>query len=156
MGPVVEFTDTLLLVVLVSMAVVLVLSVDQIRRSLIPLRELQEGTRRIAGRDFGSRVSIRSRDEFEELGASFNAMAAELDRQFQALATAAEIDRAVLSATERRRHRGHPPGSSGGRLPLRAACVTLMAPDGPSRCRAWSTTTRDRHRVHVRVELARG
>ena len=41
-----------------------------------------------------------SRDEFEELGTSFNAMADQLDRQFQALATAAEIDRAVLSATD--------------------------------------------------------
>ena len=48
LGPVVRFTDTLLIVVLVSTAVVLVLSVDRIRRSLLPLRELQEGTRRIA------------------------------------------------------------------------------------------------------------
>ncbi len=153
MGPVARFTDTFLIVVLVSMAVVLVLSVDRIRRSLIPLRELQEGTRRIAGRDFGSRVSIRSRDEFEELGSSFNAMAAELDRQFQALATAAEIDRAVLSATSA----GEIVTTLLARLadvyPCRATCVTLMTPDGakslPSLVHDYSTDTR----VHVRVEL---
>jgi diguanylate cyclase (GGDEF)-like protein len=141
MGPVVRFADTLLMVVLGSTAVVLLLSVHRIRRSLIPLRELQEGTRRIAGQDFGSRVSIRSRDEFEELGASFNAMAVQLDRQFQALATAAEIDRAVLSATSA----GEIVGTLLTRLrdvfPCDAVCVTLMAPDG------------DSSRVHVRVDL---
>ena len=153
MGPVVRFTDTLMIVVLGSMALVLVLSVDRIRRSLIPLRELQEGTRRIAGRDFGSRVSIRSRDEFEELGTSFNTMAAELDRQFQALATAAEIDRAVLSATSA----GEIVATLLARLadvyPCRATCVTLMAPDGakslPSLVHDYSAGTR----VHVRVDL---
>ena len=100
LGPMVPFTQSFLLVVLVSGTAVLLLSMSQIRRSLLPLHELQEGTQRIAHRDFGSRVAIRSRDEFEELGASFNAMAGQLDRQFQALATAAEIDRAVLSATD--------------------------------------------------------
>jgi diguanylate cyclase (GGDEF)-like protein len=77
-----------------------VLSGSQIRRSLVPLVELREGTRRIAQRDFGSRVLVTSRDEFEELATSFNAMAVQLGRQFQALSTAAELDRAVLSATD--------------------------------------------------------
>ncbi len=153
MGPVVRFTDRLLVVVLVSMAVVLVLSLDRIRRSLIPLRELQEGTRRIAGRDFGSRVSIRSRDEFEELGSSFNTMAAELDRQFQALATAAEIDRAVLSATSA----GEIVATLLARLadvyPCRATCVTLMAPDGAKSLPSLVHDYRDGTRVHVRVDL---
>jgi diguanylate cyclase (GGDEF)-like protein len=74
--------------------------VSQIRRSVLPLEELQKGTRRIAQRDFASRVTVTSRDEFEQLAASFNTMATQLGRQFNALATAAEIDRAVLSATD--------------------------------------------------------
>jgi diguanylate cyclase (GGDEF)-like protein len=153
MGPVVRFTDTLLMVVLGSFALVLALSVHRIRRSLIPLRELQEGTRRIAGHDFGSRVAIRSKDEFEELGASFNAMAIQLDRQFQALATAAEIDRAVLSATSA----GEIVATLLARLPdvypCDAVCVTLMAPDGakslPSLVHDYSSGSR----THVRVDL---
>ncbi|HYC33309.1 MAG TPA: HAMP domain-containing protein, partial [Gemmatimonadales bacterium] len=100
LGPMVPFTRTFLLVMLVSATAVLLLSVHQIRRSLLPMHALQEGAGRIAQRDFSSRVAIRSNDEFEELGSSFNAMAAQIDRQFQALATAAEIDRAVLSATD--------------------------------------------------------
>ena len=153
LGPVKRFTDRLLLVVLVSISVVLILSVHRIRRSLAPMRELQEGTRRIAGRDFGSRVAIRSRDEFEELGASFNAMAAQLDRQFQALATAAEIDRAVLSATSA----GEIVGTLLERLPDVYPCagvsVTLMTADG---AKSLPTQVRDclrGTRIQVRIDL---
>jgi diguanylate cyclase (GGDEF)-like protein len=100
LGPVVQFSRIFLWVVVIAGVCVLLLSGSQIRRSLVPLAELQQGTRRIAQRDFGSRVSVASRDEFEELAASFNAMAVQLGRQFQALSTAAELDRAVLSATD--------------------------------------------------------
>ncbi len=98
--PMVEFTNTFLMVIGLSSLVVLLLSVSQIRRSVLPLEELQKGTRRIAQRDFASRVTVTSQDEFEQLAASFNTMATQLGRQFNALATAAEIDRAVLSATD--------------------------------------------------------
>ena len=98
--PMVEFTNTFLLVIGLSSLAVLLLSVSQIRRSVLPLEELQKGTHRIAQRDFTSRVTVNSGDEFEQLAASFNTMATQLGRQFNALATAAEIDRAVLSATD--------------------------------------------------------
>ena len=98
--PMVEFTNTFLIVIGLSSLVVLLLSVSQIRRSVLPLEELQKGTQRIAQRDFASRVTVTSKDEFEQLAASFNTMATQLGRQFNALSTAAEIDRAVLSATD--------------------------------------------------------
>jgi diguanylate cyclase (GGDEF)-like protein len=98
--PMVEFTNTFLVVVGLSSLAVLLLSISQIRRSVLPLEELQKTTQRIAQRDFTSRVTVHSGDEFEQLAASFNTMAVQLGRQFNALATAAEIDRAVLSATD--------------------------------------------------------
>ena len=98
--PMAEFTNTFLIVVGLSSLAVLLLSVSQIRRSVLPLEELQRTTQRIANRDFTSRVIVHSGDEFEQLAASFNTMADQLGRQFNALATAAEIDRAVLSATD--------------------------------------------------------
>jgi len=99
-APMVEFTKVFVLVVLGAVLLVLWFSVRQIRRSVLPLVELRAGTRRIAERDFSARVTVASRDEFAELAASFNGMAMQLGRQFNALATAAEIDRAVLSATD--------------------------------------------------------
>jgi diguanylate cyclase (GGDEF)-like protein len=99
-APMAQFRATFPLVLLASIVVVVLLGLSQIRRSVLPLAALQQGTRRIADRDFDSRVSIQSRDELEDLGTSFNTMAAQLGRQFKALSTAAEIDRAVLSSVD--------------------------------------------------------
>ena len=103
LAPMANFKTIFPLVILMSLWVVLLLSIGQIRRSLVPLERLQEGTRRIAARDFESRAAVTSGDEFEELAGSFNAMASRLGRQFNTLATMAEIDRAILSALDTRK-----------------------------------------------------
>lgn len=90
-------------VILLSFLVVVLLSIFQIRRTTQPLEQLTEGTRRIAMRDFDNRVDVRSGDEFEDLGGSFNDMSRQLGRQFNALTTMAEIDRAILSSLDTRR-----------------------------------------------------
>ncbi len=96
--PMHEFKTFFWGVVLMSLWVVLLLSIGQIRKSLIPIVRLKEGTQRIARREFDSRVEVESRDEFGELAVSFNTMAGQLGRQFKALTTMGEIDRAILSA----------------------------------------------------------
>ena len=155
LGPMTDFTNTFLLIVGGCTLAVLVLSVIQIRRSLLPLAELQAGTRRIALQDFEGRVAVSSRDEFAELAHSFNAMAAQLGRQFKALATAAEIDRTVLGATD----------ASGivdavlARLadvhPCSAASVTLLTPDRPNNAMSWiEYYDGDRSREVVRVRVS--
>lgn len=88
------------LIILASLWLVLFLSIIQIRKSLIPLEKIKEGTKRIANRDFDSRVKVTSRDEFEEVAESFNAMARQLGRQFKTLTTMVEIDRAILSVLD--------------------------------------------------------
>ena len=98
--PLKDFKRTFPLILLTTFWVVLLLATSQIRRSLGPLEKLQEGTHRIAGREFETRVEIDSGDEFEELADSFNAMAGDLGRQFNALATMNEIVQAVLSALD--------------------------------------------------------
>jgi diguanylate cyclase (GGDEF)-like protein len=128
--PMVEFTNTFLVVVGFSSLAVLLLSISQIRRSVLPLEELQKGTRRIAQRDFASRVSVTSRDEFEQLASSFNTMATQLGRQFNALATAAEIDRAVLSATDATAIVDTVLGRIRDVFPCSMVSVTLGVPDG--------------------------
>jgi PAS domain S-box-containing protein len=85
------------LVVLLSLWVVLMLSMVYIRRSLIPLEKLKEGTHRIARSDFNIPVTITSGDEFEELADSFNIMSGQLQRQFKALSTVAEIGNAATT-----------------------------------------------------------
>jgi putative nucleotidyltransferase with HDIG domain len=87
-------------VVLMSLWVVMLLSIYTIRKSLVPLELLKEGTQRIAMRNFDSRVNVKSGDEFEELAMDFNEMADQLDRQFKTLNTMSEIDRAILSSLD--------------------------------------------------------
>ena len=103
LAPMARFKHIFPLVVLLALWVVLLLSISQIRRNLVPLERLQEGTKRIAARDFGSRVNVTSGDEFQELAESFNAMATRLGKQFNALTTMNEIDRSILSALDTRR-----------------------------------------------------
>ena len=100
LAPLADFQRMFPLVLLMSFWVVLLLSLIQIRRSLVPLEKLQEGTRRIAQRDFDSRVNVTSGDEFQELATSFNAMATRLGQQFNTLSMVNEIDRAILSALD--------------------------------------------------------
>jgi len=99
-APVIQFRRYVLLITIVSLCAVLLLSISQIRRSLIPLERLREGTQRLANREFESRVRVASGDEFEELADSFNLMAGQLGSQFRALIAMAEIDRSILSVLD--------------------------------------------------------
>ena len=81
-----------------TLLIVVLLSINLIRRILSPLDMLKTATRTLASGDFACRVKTRSGDEFEELAGSFNTMANDIDRQFHVLETMAELDRRVLSA----------------------------------------------------------
>ena len=117
---------------------VLVLGISQISKSLVPLAELRRGTRRIAERDFETPVNVTSGDELQELAGAFNAMTVQLGRQFRALQTAAEIDRAVLSSVDS----GAIVQTVLDRVPEIAPCegisVTLLEPGSSSVGTTWT------------------
>jgi len=98
--PLASFNRTFPFMLLLTLLVVLLVSQNQIRRSLEPLGLLMAGTGRVGRRDFSEPVLVRSGDEFEELAGSFNAMAQRLDRQFRMLEARSHIDRAVLAALD--------------------------------------------------------
>lgn len=76
--PVADFKRLFYLTLLLTIFVVCLFSIIQIRRSLIPIEILRKGTEKIANGDFGSEVEIRSGDEFESLGRDFNEMSKKL------------------------------------------------------------------------------
>jgi len=98
MAPLAAFHRALPLVALLSVVVITLLAIRQIRSRLAPLHALQAGTRRLARRDFSAEVRVASGDEFEELASSFNAMARRLHGQFRSLSSLVEVDRAILEA----------------------------------------------------------
>ncbi len=152
-APLAEFRRMLPLVVGLSLSVVMLLSVIQIRRSLIPLEELKRGTEAITGQDFNCRVDVRSKDEFEQLATSFNAMASRLGRQFKTLATLSDIDRAILSTLDRKEI----VRTVLGRLPeiVSADCVavTLLEPSAPGHAEVYTRIRVAPEEVRQRVIL---
>ena len=100
LAPMLRFRKTFPLIMLLSLWIVLLASMIQIRRTLGPLEQLQEGTRKIAARQFHSRVEVSSGDEFEGLATAFNTMAVQLGTQFQTLETIREIDQAIFSSLD--------------------------------------------------------
>ena len=102
LAPLESFKWTFILVIVLTLCVVTLFTVNQIRSSLDPLGKLEEGTRRIAARDFASRVTVASDDEFGALARSFNTMAEQLGRQFKMLDTMSAIGQGILSSYESR------------------------------------------------------
>ena len=96
-GPIKDFRTWFLWIAILTLCVVTLLSLTQIRRNLVPLEGLREGTGRIAAKDFDARVTVTSEDEFGELAEGFNTMASRLGKQFSTLTTINDIDKAVLS-----------------------------------------------------------
>lgn len=80
-----------------SVLVAVLLSMTQIRRILVPLTRLTDGTRSLGGKDFAAKVDVTSQDEFGELAGSFNTMSSQLGRQFDMQAALSKIDQAILS-----------------------------------------------------------
>lgn len=97
LSPASTFNKLFPLVILLTLLVVLLLSMTQIQRILIPLKNLISGTRRVANRDFNEKVIVKSDDEFCDLATSFNAMSETLKRQFATFTILSEIDQLILS-----------------------------------------------------------
>ena len=100
LAPIARFKIIFILVVVLALLLVVALSLFNLRRSLEPIDALKKGARRIAEKDFGHRVDVYSRDEFQDLAESFNSMSDQLGKQFRFLATQAEIDHATLSGKD--------------------------------------------------------
>ncbi len=77
--PVYNFNRAFPFVIAISLGVVFLLSVSQIRKNLSHIEILREATSKIARGSFGHRVDIRSGDEFETLGQDFNDMSKRLE-----------------------------------------------------------------------------
>ncbi|HZR58973.1 MAG TPA: HD domain-containing phosphohydrolase [Terriglobales bacterium] len=100
-APIQRFRNTFLLVTLLAIWIVVLSSLIQIRRTMVPLEKLSAGMARIVEQNFAGRVEIASGDEFQDLAASFNSMSGRLGKQFQTLRAINDIDQAILSSLNR-------------------------------------------------------
>ena len=83
-------------VALASLLLVALLSLIQIRRTMVPLEQLIDGTRNITEGDF-SPVTVERQNEFGQLAEAFNAMSAHIKRQLNTLQALSVIDHEIVS-----------------------------------------------------------
>jgi diguanylate cyclase (GGDEF)-like protein len=87
-------------IVILALALAAWLANNQIRRQMRPLERLNEGTRRLAAGDFDVVIPELGEDEFGNLAQAFNHMSGNLRYKFYMLNMLAELDRAILNASE--------------------------------------------------------
>lgn len=87
-------------IVILALALAAWLASNQIRRQMEPLERLNEGTRRLAAGDFNVALPELGSDEFGNLAQAFNHMSDSLRYKFYMLNMLAELDRAILNASE--------------------------------------------------------
>jgi diguanylate cyclase (GGDEF)-like protein len=90
-----DFLEVYVAVAASSVLLIILLSLVQIRRTMVPLERLIAGARRIAVGDFGT-VDVRSQDEFGELASAVNSMSTQIKGQLTTLQTLAAIDSEML------------------------------------------------------------
>ena len=81
---------------LLSLLIVGLLSLIQIRRTMIPLERLIDSTRRISHGQFES-VEVDGKSEFSELATAFNSMSGNIKRQLDTLQSLSEVDRKIVT-----------------------------------------------------------
>jgi signal transduction histidine kinase len=91
LAPIVEFKKAFPLIIVISLCVVFLLSFSQIQRTTRPIEVLREATQKIAQGAWGTKLEIKSGDEFESLGASFNEMSEKLKEGRALLVQAAKL-----------------------------------------------------------------
>src|SRR5258706_8011433 len=85
---------------LLAVLIVLFVSTNQIRRTLVPLQNLLAGTLRLTRHDFNARIDVVGGDEFAQLARAFNDMAGRLGLNFRTLSAFADIDRSILTTLD--------------------------------------------------------
>ncbi len=95
LAPLARFRTLFPIITLLSLLVVVFSTLVLVRRSLLPIEQLQAATRRLAAHDFSTRVALESGDEFEELAESFDAMAANIEHHVSVMETVSSIGRAL-------------------------------------------------------------
>lgn len=100
LAPADSFKHVFIPAIIALIAATLLLGVIQIRRRLEPLNQLVTGTRRLARREFNTRVDIHSGDEFEDLASAFNSMAQRLGTQIGTLETLSSVDKTILKTLD--------------------------------------------------------
>ncbi len=83
-------------VLVLSLLIIGLLSINQIRRTMVPLEHLIAGTRKISKGQF-DQVVINDKSEFSELANAFNHMSSDIQRQLNTLQVLSDVDKKMVA-----------------------------------------------------------
>jgi diguanylate cyclase (GGDEF)-like protein len=116
---------------LLAIGVVLFGASFHVRRTLRPINSLLSATAQFARGDFTARAPVGRNDEFADLAAAMNSMAAGLNRQFDTLRLLAQIDRLILSGASVEQVVDRILRHAAAILPCRAAGIVFAGREAP-------------------------
>lgn len=96
-APLNKFKTTFLSMLFLSLVLLLILSIRQIKQILTPLKLLQHSVEKIKNGDYGSTISLESNDEFQELSETFNEMSSQVHEHFELINSFSELDKIIIS-----------------------------------------------------------
>lgn len=96
-----EIQQNIIFITVVVVLAGILLTIPLVRISMRPIRQLAEGTKRIAEGDLSQRIVVTTRDEIGELAESFNQMAVDLEKYHE------ELKQHSRTLEERVRERTH-------------------------------------------------
>lgn len=82
--------------ILLSICLISIVSLVSIRRNLVPIDKLLEGTQKIGEKEFSHQILLKGNDEFSKLASSFNQMTRSLKTQFDIYDNLSGIDQLIL------------------------------------------------------------
>ena len=82
--------------IILSICLVSIVSLIVIRRSLVPIDKLLEGTRKVGEKNFSHSIVVDGDDEFSILAKSFNHMSSTLKTQFEIYDNLSALDQLIL------------------------------------------------------------
>ena len=97
------FAKPFALILGLTLAVIILASSIQIRRSLVPLALLREMAQKISQGDFHTRLRLPNNDEFADLATTFNDMSTQLQHQFCTVKEMGQLVQTILQAHDRNR-----------------------------------------------------
>lgn len=89
-------SDAYIKVAILSLLLVGLLSLIQIRKTMVPLEQLISGTKKIAAGDFDP-LKVSGTSEFAELAEAFNGMSSHIKNQFETLQSFSILDKEIIS-----------------------------------------------------------
>ncbi len=125
-----RFRRSFPLLALAVLWLIILVSLVQIRKTLVPLRLLREATQRLTQRDYTARANVESNDEFADLAQAFNGMAEQIESHLETLKKESDLDRAVMSTIEAAEVGSTLAQRLPDLLPCYVAAVALLEKDG--------------------------